>query len=245
VELRERRFDDPSRIVIDLRETARAAETPGERPPEGAFTSPTAESQAPPENLHYVIQRGDELEIRAFKIPELDEQVLVRADGRISAPLLDDVMAAGLTTEELANQLARGYSKKSFREPEITVIVRKFATYSVYVGGEVDAPGLVPLRNRMTSLKAVFRAGGFLDTAQMTNLIVLRDAGGHPELIKLDAKKILSGDEPDMKLRPFDVVFVPKSKIAQVNLFVEQYIKRVIPISLSGVVQFSYLSGAN
>ena len=191
----------------------------------------------------YVIQRGDELEIRVLNLPELEQGVLVRADGRISAALLDDVEAAGLTTDGLAARLAEGW-EPFFDSPRVTVIVRKFATHNVYVGGEVDEPGVVPLRNRMTSIKAVFFAGGLLDTAQVTNLVLLRDAGGTPNVITINLERVLEGVEPDIVLRPYDVLFVPKSRIARVNLWVEQYVKRVLPIDLRGAIQWNYIMGA-
>ena len=111
------------------------------------------------------------------------------------------------------------------------------------MGGEVKQPGLVPLRSRLSSLKAVLAAGGFRDTAQLTHVVVLRDAGGHPAIFELDVKKILAGEESDLLLRPYDVVYVPKSKIARANLFVEQYIKRVIPLNLQGAAQYNFLGG--
>jgi protein involved in polysaccharide export with SLBB domain len=194
------------------------------------------------ESFDYRIQRGDELEIRAFRISELDDSVVVREDGKISLALLDDVAAAGLTPEALALDLRRGYAP-SFRDPRITVIVRKFGRQSVYVGGEVDRPSLIPLRHRMSSIKAIFQAGGFRNTARLTHVIVLRDAGGRPERIDLDAKKILRGEAPDLPLEPFDVVFVPKSRVARANQFVEQYITGVLPMRLQGAYQFTYLTG--
>jgi protein involved in polysaccharide export with SLBB domain len=206
---------------------------------------PAAQPHPSREPLRYVIHRGDELEIRAFKVPELNDRVVVRADGNISVALLDDVAAAGLTPAKLANQLTRDYAPRFRDYPEITIIVRNFAAENVYVGGEVDEPGLVPLRYRMTSLKAIIQAGGFLDTAQMTNVVVLRNVGGAPEMIELDAKRVLMGEETDLMLRPWDVVFVPKSKVARANLFIEQYIKRVLPFSLRGAVQYAWISGAN
>jgi protein involved in polysaccharide export with SLBB domain len=123
------------------------------------------------------------------------------------------------------------------------VVVREFATRNVFVGGEVAADGLVPLRNRMTALSSVIAAGGFKATAQLSNLIILRDAGGKPEAMKLDARRVLDGSIPDLELAPFDVVYVPKSKIARVNLWVEQYVKYVIPINLNSAIQYNYLAG--
>ena len=192
--------------------------------------------------LQYRIERGDSLDIKVFNAAELTEQVVVRPDGKISVQVLDDVPAAGRTPEELAAALQEGWAP-SFTDPRVTVVVREFATRNVFVGGEVSADGVVPLRNRMTALAAVIAAGGFKATAQLSNLIIVRNAGGKPEAMAVDARRVLDGSIPDLELAPFDVVYVPKSKIARVNLFVEQYIKYVLPINLNSAIQYNYLAG--
>ena len=192
--------------------------------------------------LRYQIARGDSLDIKVFNAAELSEQVVVRPDGKISVQVLDDVVAAGRTPEELAAELQAGWSQ-SFSDPRVTVVVREFATRNVFVGGEVGADGIVPLRNHMTAISAVIAAGGFASTAQLSNVIVVRDAGGKPEATKIDARKILDGSAPDFALAPFDVVWVPKSKIARVNLWVEQYVKHLLPVNLNGAMQYNYLAG--
>ncbi len=203
---------------------------------------PVAEAAAAAPVLRYQIQRGDRLDIKVFNASELSQEVVVRPDGMISAQILDDVPAAGRTPEELAATLQEGWSK-NFSDPRVTVVVREFATRNVFVGGEVSADGLVPLRNHMTALAAVIAAGGFKATAQISNVIVVRDAGGKPEAMKIDTRRVLDGSIPDLELAPFDVVYVPKSKIARVNLFVEQYIKYLLPINLNSAIQYNYLAG--
>jgi protein involved in polysaccharide export with SLBB domain len=195
-----------------------------------------------PAPLRYQIARGDSLDIKVFNANELSEQVVVRPDGKISVQVLDDVMAAGRTPEELAAELQEGWAR-SFSDPRVTVVVREFAMRNVFVGGEVGADGIVPLRNKMTALSAVIAAGGFMSTAQLSNVVIVRDAGGKPEAMKVDARKVLDGTAPDVALAPFDVVWVPKSKIARVNLWVEQYVKHVLPINLTGAIQYNYLAG--
>jgi protein involved in polysaccharide export with SLBB domain len=156
--------------------------------------------------------------------------------------VLDDVLAAGRTPEELAAELQAGWSK-DFSDPRVTVVVREFAIRNVFVGGEVGADGIVPLRNKMSALSAVIAAGGFMSTAQLSNVVIIRDAGGKPEAMKVDARKVLDGTAPDVALAPFDVVWVPKSKIARVNMWVDQYVKHVLPINLTGAIQYNYLAG--
>src|SRR5205823_922525 len=87
----------------------------------------------------YVLQRGDDVEIRAYNQPELDSTLRIRPDGKVSLLLLNDVQAAGLTPAQLSQFLTEAFSKH-FRRPRITVIVKSFAAQTVYVGGEVAQP---------------------------------------------------------------------------------------------------------
>ena len=230
VSLRQHAFVALGILVLLGCAVARAADEPAR-----------AESPAP-ETVRYQIQRGDKLDIKVFNASELSRQVIVRPDGKISAQILDDVPAAGRTPEELAAALQEGWSK-SFNEPRVTVGVLEFATRNVFVGGEVGAAGIVPLRNRMTALASVIAAGGFKATAQTSNVIVLHDAGGHPAAVSVDVRRVLDGSAQDVALSPFDVVYVPKSKIARVNMWVEQYVKYVLPINLNAAIQYNYLAG--
>ena len=207
---------------------------------------PPGHSPMPPrEVLSYVLQPGDILEIKVFNLPELEQQVPVRPDGRISFAPIGDLAVAGLELKEVDATLTRALSRH-FKNPRVTVFVRWFGSRNVYVGGEVENPGLVPLHDGMTALMAIIRAGDFVDTAQRTKVVVLRDSGvGGPSVLTLNAKRILNEGARDLTLQPFDVVFVPKSKIARVNLAVEQYIKRVIPLNLVASGSFTYIDGDN
>jgi protein involved in polysaccharide export with SLBB domain len=196
-----------------------------------------------PDPFSYVLKRGDKIEIRVHELPELEAEAIIRPDGKISAVMLDDVVAAGRMPRELAAALAEGWSPH-FRDPDVTVVVRSFANHNVYVGGEVEVPGLIPLRSRLSSAKAVFSAGGFKDVAQRTNVILIRNAGGKTQVFSLDLEKVLAGESRDIRLQPYDVIYVPKSKIARVNLFVEQWITQMIPIQLQGVFNYSYVFGS-
>jgi protein involved in polysaccharide export with SLBB domain len=212
----------------------------------GACAKPrSAQLPTPREVLDYRLERGDVLGIRVFDAPELDQQVPIRPDGRISVAPLRDLQAAGLTIEELDTAITEGLAQY-FKEARVTVFVREFANRNVYVGGEVDHPGLVPLQSGMTSVMAIFHAGGFRETAQTTNVVVLREGEeGKEEVIEINLKRVLNDALPDLVLEPYDVVFVPKSKIASVNLFVEQYIKRVLPLSLMGSANYTRVEGTD
>ncbi len=174
----------------------------------------------------YLIQPGDELDIKFFYNPELNETVFVRPDGKISLQLVDDVRAAGLTPSQLDEDLTRMYVQE-LRKPVITVIVKSFTGQQVYVGGEVVEPGLVELMPSMTALQAVFSVEGFKETAKPEGVIVIRKGqNNRPIPLRVDLKAVMNGESVwgDIQLQPSDIVYVPKTWIAKANLFVKQYI---------------------
>jgi protein involved in polysaccharide export with SLBB domain len=189
----------------------------------------------------YMLQEGDDIEIKAFNNPELAQSVKVRPDGRISLLLLDDVVAAGLTPAQLGQNLSRAYSEY-FRTPKISVIVRSFSNVSVYVGGEVAYPKFLPLTGRVTVTQAVFSAGGVKNSAKLNDVLLLRDSGeGKAVVTKLNLEDILKHGGTDTLLKPFDVVYVPKTRIARIDQFLDEHIRQVIPIPIG--LGFSYLLG--
>jgi polysaccharide export outer membrane protein len=183
-------------------------------------------------NREYRLQVGDEIQLKFYLSPELDQDAIVRPDGRISLQLLDDVAAVGLTPMELDRIVTEGY-RTELRNPEITVIVKRLSA-KVYVGGEVRQPRFVAHSGSLTVLQAVFEAGGFTDTAEPSSVILLRRLNDDKGFAaKLDLKKVISAEAEDIALMPSDTIFIPKSTIAEVNLFVEQYITKLIPIPFS------------
>ena len=183
----------------------------------------------------YRIQVGDRLEVKFFYSPELNEQVIVRPDGRISLQLVQEIVAAGLTPSELMKVIVEKYSAE-LKKPEVTVIVRSFGAQKIYVDGEVNKPGMVPILGLMTALQAISQAGGMKESAQVSEvLIIRRGAGNRPMAFPVNLDKALDGTDmsQDIALAPFDIVYVPRSAIANVNVWVDQYIRKNIPIPIS------------
>jgi polysaccharide biosynthesis/export protein len=181
----------------------------------------------------YRLQPGDELDIRFYYNPELNTSILVRPDGRISLPLANEVQAAGLTPSGLTQRLRSAYEQE-LRRPELTVIVRSFNSQKVFVGGEVASPGVIQALGPLSVLQSVTQAGGFKETARLSEVLVIRrdpSSPSEPIVIPVDISSVVDGSETnqDIPLMPFDVVFVPKSPIANVNKFVDQYIRQNIP----------------
>lgn len=185
----------------------------------------------PPLAEEYRIQAGDLLDIKFFYNPTLNEQVTVRPDGLISLQLIKSTEAAGLTPEQLTDRLKKEYSGQ-LKEPDIVVIVRSFAAQRVFVDGEVAKPGLVPLTGPTTVLQAISQAGGILYTGQSTDVLVIRrGTDNQPLAMVVNMEKVRDGSDlkQDIYMKPFDIVYVPKTAITNANLWIEQYLTRMVP----------------
>jgi protein involved in polysaccharide export with SLBB domain len=178
----------------------------------------------------YIIQPGDQLDIKFFYNPELNEALTVRPDGKISLQLVDEVQAAGLQPSELDDELTKKYAHE-LKKPEITVIVKSFKGQRIFVGGEVNRQGLITIAGNMTPLQAVLNAGGFKETASPENAIVIRKGPkNEPVPIAMNLQDAMQGKtgSADVLLQPDDVLYVPKSAIAKANKFVNQYIENLL-----------------
>ncbi|MGE5546320.1 MAG: polysaccharide biosynthesis/export family protein [Solirubrobacterales bacterium] len=184
------------------------------------------------QELSYVVEPGDQLDVRFFYNPELNEEITVRPDGGISLPLVGQVRAAGRTVPELEDILRQHYSRE-LRQAAITVIVKGFAGQRVYVDGEVRQPQMVNIAGNLTAMQAIASAGGFTNNSKKAEVLVIRRSGAQrPIVIPVDLDKAIDGTDTsqDMRLEPYDIVFVPKTPIAEVNQWVDQYIRQNIPI---------------
>jgi protein involved in polysaccharide export with SLBB domain len=207
----------------------------------GLATACAAGPDAPPApplpqaaDAPYHVQAGDQLAIRLFLTPELNEDVTVRPDGRITTQLTEALPAAGRTPEQIAAALRVAYDSE-LKDPRITVEVKTAMPVRVYVAGEVSAPGEVSSAGRPpTLLAAVARAGGVRvtgDTARV--LIVRRGAADRPVVLATRFADALSGRDPaaDVVLQAYDVVVVPRTGVAEVYVWVNQHLQQFVPVS--------------
>ncbi len=173
---------------------------------------------------------GDVIEIKFYYVPELNETQTVRPDGKIALQLIGEVEVQGKTPVEVREELVRFYTPQ-LKRPEVSVIVRSMANRRVYVGGHVNRPGLVDMPTRLTALEAILNAGGFdVRTAEVGNVVIIRHKDGKRYGCALDLRGALEGKEVQpFFLEPQDIVYVPRTKITQVNLWIDQYINRMIP----------------
>ena len=180
----------------------------------------------------YLINPGDVLEVRFYRTPELNVFVPVRGDGRIQLDLVGEIAVAGRAPEPVARELERLYSRE-LEAPRIAVLLQKFGA-EVYVGGEVKAPSRVTVGSGLTALQAIDAAGGFVDRSMISWVILIRRTPTTYEGTRLALQRAVSGEDPstDVELQAGDIIEVPKKPIVYVNLFVEQYIQKNLPINI-------------
>jgi protein involved in polysaccharide export with SLBB domain len=181
-----------------------------------------------------VLAAGDLLSVRFYGNPELNEDVPIRPDGAISVPFAGDVPAAGLTPTQLDDDLTRRFAGE-LRNPRVVVIVKELGSQRVWVGGEVGKPGMIQMRGRLSLFAALQEAGGLLPSARRQQLVLIRPdgAGGRPIGRTIDIRPVASGAAPgmDVVLQAQDVVFVPRNHISNLDVFVDQYIRQLLPIT--------------
>ena len=163
-----------------------------------------------PDPPTYVIQPNDILEIFVWKEPELSRKVLVRPDGRISFPLVQDLQASGATPVELKQRIETRL-KEYISAPNVTVIVDTIQHYKIYVIGRVQKPGSFTAEKPISALQALTLAGGFQDYAKESDITIIRSNGNEHVVFQFDYKEVIKGKKPNenILLEPGDVVVVP------------------------------------
>jgi polysaccharide biosynthesis/export protein len=158
----------------------------------------------------YKIGAQDVVRIDVWKEPDISRTIPVRPDGKISLPLLNDVVAAGLTAMQLAGSIRDGLTKY-LTNPQVTVTVVEINSRRVYVTGEVLRTGPIPLLPNMTVLQALASAGGFTQFAKEKDIYILRMENGQQVKYAFDYKEALKGKHPERNilLRPGDLIVVP------------------------------------
>jgi len=160
----------------------------------------------------YIIGPEDVLEITVWRNADLSKTVAVRPDGRISMPLIGDVVAVGRTPGQLTAEIST--KLKEYKEnPSVAIVVKEVNSYSIFVLGEVTRPGRYPLKSKTTLVQAITIAGGFTPVAARNKLVVFRfnDSGKGDDKIKASYDDIVlrDGSMQNVELKPGDTVVVP------------------------------------
>ncbi|RYD61043.1 MAG: polysaccharide export protein [Verrucomicrobiaceae bacterium] len=184
-----------------------AATLPSCGPSPDAYNIPSAAFTATPSG---VLAVGDVLRFSYAGAPEFNQTQKIQPDGRVSLPTVGNIKAAGRSVSSLQASLTELY-RPSLNDPTVVVAVEQPAA-AVYVSGEVNTPGKVPLDRQLSALEAVMEAGGFSKLANPSQVFVIRTEGGTQKRYALNLNATLSGLETrPFYLRPFDVIYVKKS----------------------------------
>jgi len=158
----------------------------------------------------YVIGPMDVLEIQVWKEPDFSRQVLVRPDGKITLPLIGDILASGMNTMGLKALLSEKL-EDFVSKPGVTVIVLESHSKNFYIIGKINQPGTYPLNPDMTVLQAISVAGGLAEWADKDSIRIIRRSAGKEEMLSFDYDKVISGKklEQNILLKPNDTIIVP------------------------------------
>ncbi len=211
-----------------------AVSAAAETRPAPAYATPSASSPVPAPVFSYIIGPGDQLDISVWRHPDLAAKVIVRPDGNISFPFVGEVKALDLTIPELTDKIK--YSLVNVvNQPIVTVNVLSFQNQKVFVLGEVALPGVFPFDGRITVVEALSRAHGYkADTAQLNSVVVIRrggPGGQGAQGFRLNIWDVINkGDfSQDITLVPGDIVYVPKTFIANITTFIQEFFTKTDP----------------
>ena len=202
-------------LLLTCAASAAAQVQTAQGPKAPSAASGTAKPTPPPAPVSvapagYVIGPDDVLGVLFWREKDISGDVIVRPDGKITLPLLNDVQAAGMTTEELRASLTTA-AARYVEEPNVTVVVRQINSRRVFITGQVGKPGPYMLTPGLTVMQLIALAGGLTEFADSKNIIIMRTEKGKPLAYRFNYKEVLNRKrmEQNIELKPGDTVVVP------------------------------------
>ncbi len=174
-----------------------------------------------PREERYELHPGDVLDIQYRYTPEFNQTVTVQPDGYVSLQIGGDLKVGGRTLQEVRN-LILVKVKTRLESPEITVILKEFQKPYVVVAGEVNQPGKLELREKLTAIQAVLLAGGLKETAKSSQILVFKKLNADTAEVKVLNFKTLkrtSDLENDLVLQAGDMILVPRNRISKIERY--------------------------
>jgi polysaccharide export outer membrane protein len=208
---------------IALHVTAAWAQSSGQVAPvpvqPSSQTAPTTPVQASPVPsvpagvplpTDYVIGPDDVLTVVFWRDKDMTTDVVVRSDGRITLPLVNDLSAGGLTPEQLRVAITQSASKY-IEDPTVSVVVKQINSRKVFITGQVGKPGAYSLGGPMTVLQLISLAGGLNEFAKQKDIVITRQDGGRQTTLKFNYRDVLKGKnlQQNVELKVGDTVLVP------------------------------------
>jgi polysaccharide biosynthesis/export protein len=171
----------------------------------------------------YTLHPGDVIELQYRLTPELNQTVTVQPDGYINLNLVGDVRVGDLTVQQ-AHDIILARAEQHPNAPELNLILKEFQVPSVVVAGEVGKPGTIPLKDDISAMQAILMSGGFLESAQTSQVLLFRKVNSDiAEIRVLNLKHFrkTSDLEHDVELHPGDMLYVPRDKIQKVSRYIK------------------------
>ncbi len=187
-----------------------------------------AQQQRPPRlstvtEERYRLQPGDVLEVQFRYSPEFNQTLTVQPDGYVSMDIGGELKVAGLTVEQTRMAILKKASER-LQNPVATIVLKEFQKPYFVVSGEVNTPGKIEMRERVTALQAIMLAGGMKEAARSSQVVVFRRINSDTaevKLLNLKSIRRTADLENDLTLQPGDMVFVPRDKISKIERFMK------------------------
>jgi polysaccharide export outer membrane protein len=172
----------------------------------------------------YRLQPGDVFEVQFRYSPEFNQTVTVQPDGYITLEIGGDLKVAGFTIEQIRTAILR-QARTRLQDPVATIVLKEFQRPYFVVAGEVNQPGKIEMRERVTAIQAIMLAGGMKETAKSSQVVVFRQINSSDmaevKLLNLKSIRRTSDLENDLTLQAGDMVFVPRDKISKIERFMK------------------------
>lgn len=198
-------------------------------------------------NSSYKIGLGDEIEVKFFFTPELNDRVTVQPDGNISIMFADDIKAEGKTKKQLTKEIKQRLAPH-VKQLDLSVSVRSFGSQRVFIGGEIARAGAYNITGDQTLLQMLNEAGWVAPTGRQNEIVLIRrNEEGKEESYPLDISKVISGEdmENNVIVLAGDTIIVPPYGAVDSNRWVERNITRMLPLSLGASASVSRTVGSN
>lgn len=186
----------------------------------------------------YVLYPGDEIEIATPTASELTRTQRIGPDGRVSLPLVGQIMAADRTIAELEADASSAFASQ-LRRPVVEVTLKTAGPIRVWVGGEVRTPGMIEMNGDLDAYQAIIQAGDFLPTAKQGEVALIRRGPGGVRMMRAADLRPRRGEV--IALRRGDIIFVPRSTLGEVANFVTQF-RNALPVGFTYALGGQYQS---
>jgi polysaccharide export outer membrane protein len=197
---------------------------------------------SPPAAEHFVFGPGDVIDIKVWRQPDMDMQIVIAPDGAITYPLVGRIEVSGMTYPELVSTIELEL-QTYYTDPSVAVNIVQVSNQKVFVPGEVNNPSVLQIENELSVLEALTRTGGISNDANTENVLLIRGGLENPTLYTVNVQGILAGDlSQNVLLQRGDVLMVPTSTIVEVERFFRRVSGMLSPV-VSGSAIYRNING--